>query len=128
MTNIYVLIALTFLFTACKEEDGASQESLRQEIQTAIADKSCEKDTDCGVIMLGNDGRCGNPTDFWAYSLKKSDNAKVTALVEKERTAAAKAKAEEAKKIQESGGMMGICGFPSRAAGCINKQCAVSPH
>ena len=123
LTIIFVSLSLQS-FTASSENSlenlKTAQTKLRGEIKEMIKNPTCSQKSDCAVLELGNDGLCGNPTDFWAYSKKTVDSAKLDKLRQMERTLAHKIQ-QSTKKQGDM--MMGACGFKTRIADCVEGLC-----
>lgn len=97
-----------------------AQTKLRNEIKEFIKNPSCKTNDDCAVLELGNDGKCGNPTEFWPYSKTTVDEEKLDKLRLMERALAHKI--QQATK-KEGDMMMGACGFKTRIAQCQEGLC-----
>lgn len=89
-----------------------------QQIESAIADKSCSSDTACGLIGVGAKP-CGGPETYAAYSQPNVDEEKLHAL--------ANAYKKERQDYFKENQIMGICVVtPKPNVACVNNQCIAS--
>lgn len=89
-----------------------------QQIESAIADKSCSNNTDCGLVEVGAKP-CGGPETYEAYSKPNVDEEKLHAL--------ASAYKKERQDYFKENQIMGICVVtPKPNVGCVNNQCVAS--
>lgn len=97
--------------------DKAGNDYLEQ-IQTAIADTSCNSDADCGLVEVGAKP-CGGPDTYEPYSKPNVDEAKLQELA----TTYKKERQDYFKENQ----IMGICVVtPKPNVACVNSQCEAS--
>ena len=82
ITKLPVLFGVIFL-SACSTTSftGATNNTVAQ-LDSYIADKSCDATFQCKVIPVGERLTCGGPSQYLIYSTKVNDEDKVLELVE----------------------------------------------
>lgn len=90
----------------------------QQQIQAAIADKSCNSDADCALVEVGAKP-CGGPETYEPYSKPNVDEARLQEL--------AVAYKKERQDYFKDNQIMGICVVtPKPSVSCVNNQCIAS--
>lgn len=125
--HLKYIIALTLApLVACSqagnqdnpENSDTKPVDFQQQIQAAIADKSCSSDADCALVEVGAKP-CGGPETYEPYSKPNVDEARLQEL-------AAAYKKERQDYFKENQ-IMGICVVtPKPHVSCANNQCVAS--
>ncbi|WP_041296239.1 hypothetical protein [Kangiella koreensis] len=90
----------------------------QQQIEAAIADKSCSTNDDCALVEIGAKP-CGGPETYEPYSKPNVDEVKLQKI-------AATYKKERQDYFKENQ-IMGICVVtPKPHVSCVNNQCVAS--
>ncbi|RXE89206.1 MULTISPECIES: hypothetical protein [Pseudoalteromonas] len=98
-----------------KKLDTSDIKAHKQSLENVVADKSCDNDTQCKVIAVG-DRACGGPSSYQVYSTKSADEAQVKQLAEQITTL------ERAYNMQNQ--MMSICQhLIEPATQCVENKC-----
>ncbi|WP_462153453.1 hypothetical protein [Pseudoalteromonas piscicida] len=98
-----------------KKLDTSDIKTHKQSLENIVADKSCDNDTHCKVIAVG-DRACGGPSSYLVYSTRSADEAQVEQLAEQITTL------ERAYNMQNQ--MMSICQhLIEPATQCVENKC-----
>ncbi len=120
-----LLLPVLLLAAACQpltnlplkglEQDQAQLDSLLQEIQLLITDKSCGSDGQCAFIAYGQKA-CGGPVGYLVYSSSQVDVNQLTALVNQYTSLQ--------EDMNEEYGLISDCSAPVEPApGCVSGNC-----
>lgn len=117
-------VLLLFPLMACGN-DSAEPENLPdisavyKKMESLTQDKSCEIDSDCGVMPTG-ERACGGPSGYMVYSQRLGTES-ISQL-----ESLAKQSSDMARLINEKSDMMSTCDvLPPATAACIENQCTI---
>jgi hypothetical protein len=107
---------LALIGLACSS--APSSATLAQQIQAEVGDAACDGPQQCHSIGVGSKS-CGGPASYLAWSSKKSDGARLKALVERQR-------AEQREQDARDGRMSNCALVPDPGASCMAGQCRLN--